>query len=144
MLKDQRENEMRWYSERQNLKQVQANRTASAAKAQSILKTLNTSFYGTPPDVEDPETKKASELAEFDEKIYAAQLAMETAMTAELKGLGVPFFGTDEDLVVPDGHDKSKEQLPDGKPRWSQMITESELLQLRRRMVGHLEDLFRD
>ena len=65
-------------------------------------------------------------------------------MTAELKGLGVPFFGTDLNLVVPDGYDVGKEQLPESHPRWSALVTDTELLTLRRRMVGHLEDLYRD
>lgn len=135
---------MRWYTERQNLKQTQANRSQSAAKAQSILKSLNTSFYGAPQGPEQMEVNKETELAEFDQKIYSAQKAMETAMTAELKSLGVPFFGTKENLVVPDDYDMSEQQTPEDHPKYSTVITESQLLDLKRKMVKHLEDLYRD
>ncbi|CAK3816949.1 Hypothetical predicted protein [Lecanosticta acicola] len=144
MIKDQRAHEMRWYTERQNLKQTQANRSQSAAKAQSILKSLNTSFYGAPPAPESPEISKEAELADFDRKIYSAQKAMDTAMTAELKSLGVPFFGTKEHLVVSDNPGVSNHKGPEDQPKHSQIVTESQLLDLRRKMVKHLEDLYRD
>lgn len=142
MIKEQRAHEMRWYTERQNLKQTQANRAASAAKAQSILKSLNTGLPGSSVDqtAVDPE----SELAAFDCKIYTAQQHMETAMSAELKALGVPFFGTDQTLVVSDGTDPSEVQVTDDRPKWSPLVTESHLFTLRRRMVQHLEDLYRE
>ena len=142
MIDDQRKHEMRWYAERQALKHTQANRSSSSAKAQAILQSLNN---GTPAEVStDAGVDQAEELATFDRKIYAAQGSMEQAMTAELKGLGVPFFGTDLNLVVPDGYDLAKEQLPDGHPGWSPLVTDAQLLALRRRMVEHLEDLYRD
>lgn len=143
-MKDQTANEMRWYTDRQNLKQTQANRSSSAAKAQSILKTLNTSFYETPPTVDQAEVDPEAELAAFDRKIYAAQLDMETAMSGELKALGVPFFGTDQTLVVSDEKDATKEKVLDGHPKWSPLVTQSQLLGLRRKMVQHLEDLYRE
>lgn len=90
------------------------------------------------------EVNKETELAEFDQKIYSAQKAMETAMTAELKSLGVPFFGTKENLVVPDDYDMSEQQTPEDHPKYSTVITESQLLDLKRKMVKHLEDLYRD
>lgn len=142
MIKEQRAHEMRWYTERQNLKQTQANRASSAAKAQSILKSLNKSLHGSPLDqtAVDPE----SELAAFDCKIYTAQEDMEAAMSAELKALGVPFFGTDQKLIISDEKDLSEVQVPDNHPKWSPLVTESQLLTLRRRMVQHLEDLYRE
>lgn len=142
MIKEQRAHEMRWYTERQNLKQTQANRASSAAKAQSILKSLNKSLHGSPVDQVAVDPK--SELAAFDCKVYTAQEDMEAAMSAELKALGVPFFGTDQTLVVSDGTDLSEVQVPDDRPKWSQLVTESHLLILRRRMVQHLEDLYRE
>ncbi|KXT18315.1 hypothetical protein AC579_956 [Pseudocercospora musae] len=144
MIKDQRANEMRWYSERQSLKQTQANRSSSAARAQSILKSLNTSFYGSPPEVVGPEVDKERELADFDQKLYSAQVAMESAMVVELKGLGVPFFGTDASLVVSNDRDPSKEPHSQNNPKWSPLVTEDELMMLRRKMVQHLEDLYKD
>lgn len=143
MMEDQRKNEMRWYAERQALKQTQANRAKSSAQAQSILQSLNhsgadtSSKNGSVVDIE-------VELANFDRKIYAAQMDMQVSMTAELKGLGVPFFGTDRSLVVEDQEEKLRGQIPDDRPKWSPIVTEGQLLELRRRMIEHLEDLYRD
>ena len=143
MMDDQRKHEMRWYSERQALKQIQNNRKSSSAQAATILQSLGGGFAPGPSPVAAEEENDA-ELAGYDRKIYVAQRTMEDAMTAEMKGLGVPFFGTDEKLVVSDDYDVTKEQLPESQAKWSPLVTESELLTLRRRMVGHLEDLYRD
>ncbi|KYG46420.1 hypothetical protein M433DRAFT_30651, partial [Acidomyces richmondensis BFW] len=136
MMSTQRDHEMRWYAERQALKRVHASRAASSAQVASILQSLGgggtTDLPLATPD------NGAQELAVFDRKIYAAQMAMEEAMTAELKGLGVPFFGTEAGCVG------SAEEKGEGRPRWSPRVSEAELLELRRRMVGHLEDLYRD
>ena len=143
MMKDQRQNEMRWHSERQALKHTQAKRVSSSAQAQSILQSL-----GNPQSkastVGERLVDNEAELDEFDLKTYAAQQEMEIAMTAELKSLGVPFFGTDANLVVTDGAEESNEPTAGNQPKWSPVVTEIQLLELRRRMVGHLEDLYRD
>ncbi|KAK4547708.1 hypothetical protein LTR36_000666 [Oleoguttula mirabilis] len=143
MMDDQRKHEMRWYSERQALKQMQNNRKSSSAKAASILQSLGSGPAVAPTSAE-AEADNQVELSEYDRKIHVAQRSMEEAMTAELKGLGVPFFGTDLTLVVPDGYNMTKEHPPESHPKWSALVTEGELLALRRRMVGHLEDLYRD
>ena len=111
MMNDQRKHEMRWYSERQNLKQMQANRKLSSAKAASILQSLGNGTSTAGSADTSSELNDQSELAEYDRKLYSAQASMEEAMTAELKGLGVPFFGTDLNLVVPDGYDMGKDCL---------------------------------
>lgn len=143
MIEEQKTNEMRWYSERQAVKQRQSSRASSTAKAQAILQSFSTGT-GTKPAETGTAINNEAELADFDQKIYSAQQDMEVAMTAELKGLGVPFFSTDATLLVPEGETASNEQPPGNHPKWSPRITQSELLALRRRMVGHLEDLYRD
>ena len=133
---------MRWYTERQALKRTQASRLDSMAKADSILRSLQGVGGGIVDSGKDVDPEL--ELANLDRKIYAAQQEMDVAMTWELKGLGVPFFGTDRSLIEPDGDEPA---LDDGKalrPKHSPRVTESQLLELRRRMVGHLEDLYRD
>ncbi|CZT15826.1 uncharacterized protein RCC_01662 [Ramularia collo-cygni] len=144
MMQDQKTHEMRWYTERQNLKQIQSNRCASAANAQKILSSLPA--FCSPPlnDKEHKQVDKAAELAEFDRKLYAAQQAMEAGMTTEMKRLGVPFFGTDPSLILEDGRDSPVEPLPEGHPKFSPFVTETQLLMLRRKMMAHLEDLYRD
>jgi len=137
-MRDQRSHEMRWYSERQALKQSQASRSSSAAKALSILQTLSRSGE-TAEAASQTEEEKQAELSAFDCKVYGAQVSMETAMTAELKGLGVPFFGTPEHLVISDDG-----LSPAGASSIGSAVTEAELLKLRRKMVSHLEELYRD
>ncbi|OQO10681.1 hypothetical protein B0A48_03981 [Cryoendolithus antarcticus] len=147
MMQDQRAHEMRWYSERQALKTTQSSRASSASQAMSILQSLNgnaeTESGPDHADV-DVEANKANELATFDRKVHAAQQTMEAAMTTELKGLGVPFFGTNEDLVITATDQEVQHQLSASRPKWSTPVTDHELLLLRRKMVGHLEDLYRD
>lgn len=143
MMDDQRQHELRWYKERQALKQTQLARINSSAKAQSILQSLG-ARYPVPSTPGTSNVDTAAELAEFDQKIYAAQQSMEAAMTAELKALGVPFFGTHEGLVMADGYDPSEWQLQENQAKHCGLVAEPELLVLRRRMIQHLEDLYRD
>lgn len=140
MMEDQRRNEMRWYAERQALKQAQANRAKSSQEAQSILRSLSNGGSPANPNDTTP-TDTEAELARFDRKIYDAQLHMNFTMTAELKGLGVPFFGTDQSLILDDrGSTAEKGE----RPKWSPLVSQTQLLGLQRRMVEYLEDLYRD
>ncbi|KAK3118020.1 hypothetical protein LTR53_000057 [Teratosphaeriaceae sp. CCFEE 6253] len=139
MIDEQKKHEMRWYQERQALKQSHATRVSASAQAQSILQSLGNAVTAAPPPPQSQEANEV-ELAEFDHKIYAAQSAMEVAMTGELKGLGVPFFGTRSETVVPNGEDDPSSR----RNLLAPTITAGELMSLRRKMVGHLEDLYRD
>lgn len=142
-MQDQRAHEMRWYSERQALKSAQINRSSSAAKALSILQSLNQNASG-PAVAPQTDEEKEAELATFDCKVYAAQQSMETAMTGELKGLGVPFFGTSTELIVSEEGKTAAAASSANHPKWSVPVTETELLDLKRKMVTHLEALYRD
>ena len=143
MIEDQRKHELRWYSERQALKHTQAKRASSAAQAKSILQSLSNISTNAAND-SDTGNDNEAELADFDRKIYDAQQEMEITMIAGLKGLGVPFFGTDRSLVVADEPEGSANQALGSRPKWSPSISETQLLELRRRMVQHLEDLYKD
>lgn len=98
------------------------------------------------------------ELNNFDAKVYRAQHQMVREMSVKLKGLGIPFFGTRNDLVVLNGASPTREEERQGKgthPRLTggghdgggnvdggkKRITEKELVELQRRMLGILEDL---
>ena len=139
MMDVQKKNEMRWYAERQNLKQTQANRAKSSAQALSILQSLNKDYERTAAAEGNAGVR---ELADFDRKVHAAQAEVEASMTAELKALGVPFFGTDQNLVVKDEASIVKEEP--NRPKWSPTVTDAQLMELRKRMIQHLEDLYRE
>lgn len=68
---------------------------------------------------------------------------MNENMTAELKALGVPFFGTNEDRIKADDDDGHGDAGEGVGPKWSPRITRVELLALQRRIVGHLEDMYK-
>nr|POF04052.1 hypothetical protein CFP56_21808 [Quercus suber] len=140
MMEEQRRHEMLWYKERQALKQTQMARASSSAQAMSILHSLGSQASGSAAS-DMPEVNSTTELADHDRKVYAAQQRMELAMISELKALGVPFFGTDENLVVPDTTSVPSDQSSE---RRSKTITAQDLLDLQRKMIGHLEDLYRD
>ena len=78
------------------------------------------------------------ELKEYDKKVHKATREMVDVMSLELKRLGVPFFGVKPDLILP---------LGTGKPavrNKSSKITEGELLDLQRRMLEYLEDMYKE
>jgi hypothetical protein len=114
---------------------------------------------GTTPPTATPQTpeEKAAELHAYDQKLYKAQCAMNESMSQVLKHLGVPFFGTHAALILPesDGHGdlvgKDGKQSEGDKvmdtqgerPKWSPRVTGRELMELKRRMVAYLEDMYK-
>lgn len=142
-MEEQRKSEMRWYAERQALKKMQASRSQSSAQAQSILRSLGNAMNTDAQLTVGDATHAEAELAAFDRRLYEQQTDLEHSMSAELKALGVPFFGTDPALVK-QSSDASTGQEPVDRPKWSPLVTEIQLLELRKRMIGHLEDLYRD
>lgn len=77
-------------------------------------------------------------------KVYKAQLLMVKEMTAKLRSLGVPFFGTRSELVRPIGKEATASRgTPDSKDEKG-TIDEVELVKLQRKMLAILEDLCSD
>ena len=71
--------------------------------------------------VPDP-IKFQVELDAYDMKVYKAQQDMYRAMSNQLKILGVPFFGMRSDYLV--------------------KLREAELLELQRKMLNYLEEMY--
>lgn len=63
---------------------------------------------------------------------------MVSEMGGKLHRLGIPFFGTRPELIRYDGGVDGAADEDEGQVRG---ITESELLEMQRRMLGILEDL---
>lgn len=77
-------------------------------------------------------------------KVYKAQMQMVKEMSAKLRSLGVPFFGTRSDLVRPIGKEANPMiGTPDRKDEKG-TIDEGELVTLQRKMLAILEDLCSD
>lgn len=84
----------------------------------------------------------ARELETFDMKVYKAQIQMVREMTAKLRNLGVPFFGTKSELIRKNGSGSAGGfKSPSEKDI---MIDEAELVKLQRKMLAILEDLCSD
>ena len=73
---------------------------------------------------------------------------MVNATTAELKALGVPFFGMRPELITKDNEDGTTLQennLQEGSGAHTRStIRQSELMQLQKRMLELLEDLCKE
>ncbi|KAF2153254.1 hypothetical protein K461DRAFT_278083 [Myriangium duriaei CBS 260.36] len=131
------------YSRRQELKKLQAQRGIGSNELSSIMKTIGASTDADAHKEQSPAEKQA-ELDAFDQKIYRAQCQMNEAMAAQLKMLGVPFFGTSPDRLVADDDDVNPDVDRSVDPKWSPRIRHSELHALQRRMISYLEDMYKD
>lgn len=82
-----------------------------------------------------------AELEKFDRKVYNASQQMSKAHGIDLKRLGVPFFGVDPKFIIAN----ELQQTVAARDALSQAtITEAELLDLQRRMIQYLEDMYKD
>lgn len=84
------------------------------------------------------------ELFVYDKKIHAAQSEMTRSMTLELKQLGVPFFGTQTNLVTKEAFSAHEDGPIVQRPKWSPTISSTEHADLQRRMLQYLEDMYKD
>ncbi|KZM27148.1 uncharacterized protein EKO05_0004689 [Ascochyta rabiei] len=83
--------------------------------------------------------REQQELTQYDAKVYRASKAMVESQTSSLKVLGVPFFGVRPHLLA--SEDEEVGLGADGVPL---KITQSQVLQLQRKMLTHLLDLYGD
>jgi hypothetical protein len=86
--------------------------------------------------LQTPEREEA-ELSQYDAKVYRACKAMTEAQTSSLKVLGVPFFGTKPHLLLHESEEASSNAS-------DEKITKSQLLELQRKMLNHLMELYGD
>lgn len=89
-----------------------------------------------------PEREK-EELEQYDAKVYRACKAMVESQTSSLKVLGVPFFGVKPYLVVGAAYDPMEVADAPSAPEGGK-ITKDQLLELQRKMLNHLMELYGD
>lgn len=82
----------------------------------------------------------AKELETFDMKVHRAQMQMVREMTVRLRNLGVPFFGTRSDLIIPAGKEKLAVEAGDSKVEKGKIL-EVELVNLQKKMLAMLEEM---
>jgi hypothetical protein len=89
-----------------------------------------------------PEREK-DELDQYDAKVYRACKAMVESQTSSLKVLGVPFFGVKSYLVIGSSYDPMEVTDLQSTPASGKM-TKEQLLELQRKMLNHLVELYGD
>jgi hypothetical protein len=90
------------------------------------------------PALRTPE-REQEELTQYDAKVYRASKAMVEMQSSSLKVLGVPFFGVRPHLLASEDEEVGNHE--DGTPK---KVTQSQVLELQRRMLTHLLDLYGD
>ncbi|KAJ4377833.1 hypothetical protein N0V83_000663 [Neocucurbitaria cava] len=93
-------------------------------------------------DHKTPEREK-EELDQYDAKVYRASRAMVESQTSALKSLGVPFFGVKPYLVVNSTEEPTELAESKGAEQGGK-ITKTQLLELQRKMLNHLMELYGD
>ncbi|KAE9966377.1 hypothetical protein BLS_007041 [Venturia inaequalis] len=136
MISDQARNVQQWWTDREGLLKVQAGRKESVRQLNETLKAVG----GSPTWAPTPEEDKA-ELDKFDLKVYNASRKMSEHHSAELKRLGVPFFGVNPKFII---MNEIQQLAATSDPLSQATITEAELIDLQRRMIQYLEDLYKD
>ncbi|KFY54076.1 hypothetical protein V496_07328 [Pseudogymnoascus sp. VKM F-4515 (FW-2607)] len=131
LIQTQHEHETQWCAGRRELAMKIEARKVGQKKLDEVLRAVGGQV------TETPTSDGAEELRAFDGKVYRAQCQMVGEMGGKLHRLGVPFFGTRSELIRYDGGvDGAADEKDEGGG-----ITESELLEMQRRMLGILEDL---
>ncbi|KAF2235399.1 hypothetical protein EV356DRAFT_531843 [Viridothelium virens] len=149
MIRDQRRHEQQWYMQRQDFKQQMASRGKGIQQVQNVLQSLGSQAKVDTAALTPKEQEE--ELRKFDAKIYKAQCGMANAMSAELKALGVPFFGIEGSLIVKSSNDSSADPVgakglstSSDAPLQPGQIQKEELVKLQRQMLQYLEDMYKD
>ncbi|KAJ5825916.1 hypothetical protein N7474_003054 [Penicillium riverlandense] len=129
LIQSQHTHERQWWKGRQALLAKQAARGEKKKELDAVLRSI-----GAPVDPKEVSTvaEDRAALTNYDEKVYKASVQMAETMAAELRGMGIPFFG--KGLVVRD------EAVNDDKAK----LTASELHDLQRRMLELLQDLCKE
>jgi len=142
MITVQHEHEDQWWKGRQALIEKQEARKEGQKKLDEVLKAVGgaISEAGGRPGPESA----AEELKTFDMKVYRAQHQMVKEFSVKLRNMGIPFFGTRSDLIRKADNDPVAGSNPKDLQTSMKSITEKELVELQRKMLGLLEEMCRD
>lgn len=117
LMKDQERNVKDWEAGRQRLLDDQEAKRENEQMHRAL--SLPGLLDNTTP-LRTPE-REMEELGEYDQKVYRASRRMVESQSAQLKSLGVPFFGVEEGTIA-----------------------KEELLELQRKMLNHLTEMYGD
>ncbi|KAK7191304.1 hypothetical protein DPSP01_003071 [Paraphaeosphaeria sporulosa] len=133
LIADQARNVKDWESGRQRLIEEQAVKRENEQTHLAVLSLPGMSDKIAPLRTVEVEKE---ELEMYGKKVYRAAQRMVELQSKDLKGLGVPFFGLRSEFLRSDGSDEGDEN---GKK-----VTKGELLELQRKMLNHLMELYGD
>jgi len=158
LIANQHDNERQWHASRVALLEKQKARVAGKRELDDVLRSvgalarMSSSDLGSNGGVPGEGPTDIQELQLYDRKVHRAAVQMGKAMTADLETLGVPFFGIEPGLVYDDDNTDSAagiswKQMQKNdvvKPDRKGMVGKGELRLLQRRMISHLEDMYKD
>ncbi|KAJ5677341.1 uncharacterized protein N7477_002974 [Penicillium maclennaniae] len=143
LIRSQHNHEQQWWKARETLIEKQQARGEKKKELDAVLRSI-----GAPVDSKEISSKEEDkeELAKYDAKVYRASVQMTEAMTAELRGLKIPFFVIQQSLIrEPTGPNSTNDSSSQGKrPEGSATVTKAELASLQRRMLELLQDLCKE
>ncbi|KAJ8114929.1 hypothetical protein OPT61_g3314 [Boeremia exigua] len=136
LMKDQEGNVKQWEAGRTRLIEEQAMKRDNEQTHRAAL-SLPGLLDNTP--ILRTSEREQEELTQYDAKVYRASKAMVDSQSSSLKVLGVPFFGVRPHLLA--SEDEEITTNADGGPA---KVTQSQILELQRKMLTHLLDLYGD
>jgi hypothetical protein len=140
LMKDQERHVREWESARQRLIEDQKVKRENEKTHRAAL-SLPGLLDNTAP-LRTPEREK-EELDQYDKKVYKACRLMVESQGTQLKGLGVPFFGVRAELVVLDSGEPTEDKGLSGQEA-NKKITKKEMIELQRKMLNHLMEMYGD
>ncbi|KAF2687302.1 hypothetical protein K458DRAFT_188920 [Lentithecium fluviatile CBS 122367] len=140
MMKHQEQSVKGWESGRLQLVKDHTVKRQSEKRARE-KNTLPGLVDNTPP-LRTPEQEQ-KELQEYYWKVYWACAEMVEGMERQLKGLGVPFFGVRPHLILEDGAEQTEEEGQSGQEMGGK-IKRKDMLELQRKMLNHLVEMYGD
>ncbi|EPS25939.1 hypothetical protein PDE_00875 [Penicillium oxalicum 114-2] len=133
LITSQHKHEKQWWQGRKALLERQRARDDKKKELDAVLLSI-----GAPVDSKST----ILELEDYDRKVYQASVTMANALTAELRGLKIPFFVIQRSLIQEESAKAGPDDSSHDPSEKSQTrLTKSDLAELQRRMLGLLEDL---
>jgi hypothetical protein len=136
LIQDQARNVKDWESGRKRLVEEQAVKRENENTHLAVLSLPGMGEKIAPMRTDDVERE---ELEMYAQKVYRAAQRMVESQSKELKGLGVPFFGLRPECLRAEGSDEGN-----GGREEQKKVTKGELLELQRKMLNHLMELYGD
>lgn len=133
LIADQARNVKDWESGRQRLIDEQAVKRDNEKTHLAVLSLPGMGEKISPLRTDEVEQE---ELDTYAKKVYRAAQRMVESQSKELKSLGVPFFGLRSEFLRADGSDEGGLE--------QKKVTKAELLELQRKMLNHLMELYGD